>query len=59
MGWQNEDNSEFDFEIIPFEGLEELSYKEAIKKVEKNDDMSIYINVDKKIKIVIISEPKD
>lgn len=42
MGWQNEDSEYFEFEVIPFDGLEKLSFDEAVKKVEKNDDMSIY-----------------
>lgn len=59
MGWMELLNEHLEFEIIPFAGLEPLSFEEAMKKVEKNDDMSVYINVDKNIKIVVIPEPKD
>lgn len=59
MGWFNIKGDNFEFEIVPMYDLPKLSFDEAVKKSEKNSDMSIYINTSECIKMVIIPEPKD
>lgn len=56
MGWQDENSDDFEFEVIPFPGLDKLSFDEAINKANKNDGMSVYVNIDKNLKIVVIPE---
>lgn len=59
IGWQHEKkDGDFEIEIVPTDLLEELNYGEAIEMARKNVDASIYINVNKKIKIVVIPEPE-
>lgn len=59
MGWQKETkDSDYEFEIVPTDKLESIEYDEAVKLAEKNVDTSIYINIDKKIKMVVIPEPE-
>lgn len=59
MGWQDEDSDDFEFEVIPFPELDKMTFDDAVNKANKNDDMSIYINVDKNIKIVVIPESQE
>lgn len=56
MGWQDENSDDFEFEVIPFPGIDKLSFDEAINKSNIYDDMSVYINIDKNLKIVVIPE---
>ncbi|MCR0162529.1 hypothetical protein MKA31_13035 [[Clostridium] innocuum] len=60
MGWQNESKEyDFEMEIIPTDKAKRLEFNEAMEMAQKNDDVSLYVNVDKKIKIVVIPEPKE
>lgn len=62
MGWNEWDEKDFkEFELVPFSGeekLEQISFKKAFSMAEdeKNKGASVYINLDKNIKIVIIPE---
>lgn len=57
IGWQHDKKAEdFEIEIVPTDLLKELNYGDAIEMAKKNVDASIYINVDKKIKMVVIPE---
>lgn len=58
MGWENQKSKTYEFSIYPFPGLEKLTFDEAMDKCENNDNVEVYVNVDKQIKIVIIPEPK-
>ena len=58
MGWENQKSKTYEFSIYPFPGLKKLTFDEAMNKCENNDDVEVYVNVDKQIKIVIIPEPK-
>lgn len=60
MGWQNElKEYDFEMEIIPTDKAKRMGFNEAMEMAQKNDDVSLYVNVDKKIKIVVIPEPKE
>lgn len=60
MGWQNElKEYDFEMEIIPTDKAKRMGFTEAMEMAQKNDDVSLYVNVDKKIKIVVIPEPKE
>lgn len=60
LGWNDFNSKDFkEFELCPFPGgMEQIPFSEAfeIASSEKNIDASVYINVDKKIKIVVIPE---
>lgn len=59
-GWQNElKEYDFEMEIIPTDKAKRMGFNEAMEMAQKNDDVSLYVNVDKKIKIVVIPEPKE
>lgn len=59
MGWQKETkDGDYEFEIVPTDKIDPIEYEEAVKLAEKNVDTSIYINIDKKIKMVVIPEPE-
>lgn len=57
MGWQNESkNKDYDFEIVPTDLIKPETFDEAVLRAQKHVDASIYINIDKKIKMVVIPE---
>lgn len=59
MGWENQNSRDYEFSIYAYPGLEKLTFDEAVAKSENNENVEIYMNVDRNIKIVIIPEPKN
>nr|DAT34272.1 MAG TPA: hypothetical protein [Caudoviricetes sp.] len=59
MGWEDQSSKDYEFSIYAYPGLEKLSFDEAVAKSRNNENVEIYMNVDKNIKIVIIPEPKN
>lgn len=59
MGWEDQNSKDYEFSIYVYPGLEKLSFDEAVAKSKNNENVEIYMNVDKNIKIVIIPEPKN
>jgi hypothetical protein len=59
MGAQSEKkDGDFEFQIYPSDKAEKWDYNYAMQRAQKNVDSSLYINVDKKIKIIVIPEPE-
>ena len=59
MGWEDQSSKDYEFSIYAYPGLEKLSFDEAVAKSRNNENVEIYMNIDKNIKIVIIPEPKN
>ena len=59
MGWEDQNSKDYEFSIYAYPGLEKLSFDEAVAKSKNNENVEIYMNVDKNIKIVIIPELKN
>lgn len=60
LGWSNESpESDFEFEIVPVHNLEKITFEEGIQMSKENTDASIYVNVSKNIKIILLPEQKN
>ena len=60
MGWQDaSERKVLEFEIVPTDKIKRLNYEEALKQAQKNTGSSVYVNIDKNIKMIAIPEPKE
>lgn len=60
MGWINDrKDTDFEIEITPTDLIESLDFLKASEMAKKIDNASVYINFDKKIKMVIMPEAKE
>lgn len=57
MGWQDaSERTVLEFEIVPTDKIKKLNYEEALKLAQKKADSSVYVNIDKNIKMIAIPE---